>query len=154
MPGFLGLDDGLDLGSVLSGREEVAFRGAFQTCPGGEAHEPRAREVGVIEADGVAGEVVRGERHGVDDAFDLVGQHGVEEALLVVVVGVHLSLAHPGFGRDSVDARAGDAVGGELCGGGVQESAPAGLGSVHIIRVNEPVCLQGEARLATVAQTN
>ncbi|MER8157583.1 hypothetical protein [Streptomyces sp. NPDC094472] len=74
--------------------------------------------VGVVQPHRVAGQVVRGQGHGVEDGVDLVGQDRVEQVFLAAVVGVHLRLAHLGVGRDAVDARPGEATARTLAGHG------------------------------------
>ena len=79
MPVALCLRDGLDLGRFAGLGEQVAGGGALQARPGRQAHQPRARKVGVVKANGVPGQVISGEGHCIEYVFDVVGEDGIEE---------------------------------------------------------------------------
>jgi hypothetical protein len=70
----------------------------------------------------IADEVVGGEGDVLGEGPEAGGQHGVKELVLVAVVGVDGLLVGVGGGGDAVDPGSGDAVGGELVGGGLEES--------------------------------
>ncbi len=85
-------------------------------------------------------DVVRVDGDGDREVEHLLLEHGREQLALVAVVGVDELLVGLGLGRDAVDARAGDAVAGELRHRRLEDPGLGGLGvpCCHGARVAGP----------------
>jgi len=101
---------------------------ALQAVPGGQAHHVGELVVAAGQPLGVAGQVGHVQRDTRDDLADDRGEDRVEQAVLAPEVVVDLRLVAARLRRDAVDAGAGDAVGGELGGRGVEDAALGRLG--------------------------
>jgi low temperature requirement protein LtrA len=132
--GLRGRDD-VDLVSVVAHADGggVGLRGQVVTSPLERLPQQQAQQLGVllvvlVQADRVAGDVVHVHGDGLGDALHGLLQDEGEQSLLVAEVGVDELLVRGGGAGDAVDAGSGDAVLGELGGGGVEDSSAGGLG--------------------------
>jgi hypothetical protein len=81
----------------------------------------------VEQPPGIAGQVGGVEGHELVEPRDVTGEDGLEQLVLVPEVRVDQRLVAAGGGGHAVDPGAGDAVLGELGGGGVEQPQSGGV---------------------------